>query len=85
MALVAMPGVFGVTFWVSFPTLGPDVAAVEWPGLPSLLITHYAASGVTRLDPASRFRPSLAPFWMTGVLILFVRGLVNWAAARRLR
>ena len=39
VALVAMPVAFGVTFWVSFPTLGPDAAVVAWPGLPSLLIT----------------------------------------------
>ncbi len=80
-----MPVAFGVTFWVSFPTLGPDAAVVAWPGLPSLLITPYWTSGVTRLDSASRFLPWLAPFWMAGVLILYVRGLVNWVAARRLR
>src|SRR6516165_2011692 len=61
------------------PPLGSDPAI---DSATASMLNRIPASFISARSSSPQL---VAPFWMAGVLILYVRGLVNWVAARRLR
>ncbi|MBZ5580264.1 MAG: GWxTD domain-containing protein [Acidobacteriia bacterium] len=86
LAMLALPIVFGVTFWLA---LGEGLS--RYP-----LLTHprfpnpadAPASSAALPLPSNSWTamlPWLTPFWMVGVVLLYLRSMAAWLAAQRLR
>ncbi|MBV8729000.1 MAG: GWxTD domain-containing protein, partial [Acidobacteriia bacterium] len=83
LAMCALLGCFIATFALSAPHAPPPSAADNavrsvWSGG-----LDGAALTATRVRGLAEFFPWLAPFWMAGVLIFYLRHLASWLAARR--
>ena len=85
VALFAMLAAGGVTLAILWPRIHMDAGVLIRSGLPPA--AHAPAPpmpGPPPAPPPDRL-PWLAPFWMAGVLIFYLRTATSWAAAQRLR
>ena len=84
-ALGVMPLVFAITVWWSLP--GAHSHALIGIGqslIPGPLAGPYPRAALPTLPWTSRL-PWLAPLWMAGALLLWMRACIAWGAAQRLQ
>jgi GWxTD domain-containing protein len=85
LALLAMPVAVGITLALTAP--GHPTALL----LPRMDVTDAGPLSMGPLPPRAgpmslqRCLPWVAPFWMAGVLIFYLRSLGSWMVAQRLR
>src|SRR5271165_3682029 len=88
MAMLAIPAAFCVTLAISIPEAFPRFAVT--PGH-SLVDAQSAGSGLNAgfSDPLlNRLQDSMrwfVPFWLTGLVLCYVRSAASWVAVQRLR
>lgn len=84
VALFAMPVAFAITFAISIPAAGSHVVIpVEVPSAAPL-----ASAAPTPLPHPFDFAQSMrwfVPFWIAGVILLYLRTFTAWIAVQRLR
>ena len=86
LALLAMPIAFGFTMAWSLPAT-PVVSVRTAVPLAVVPVPQSAIASAPRswMDGMRETLPWVVPFWMAGVLLCYLRSLVNWLAAQRLR
>jgi GWxTD domain-containing protein len=87
LALLAMVAGFGLTIALSLPShraVGPVPMPVRPIALDPLPVQSGPAAWSWQTTLASCL-PWVAPFWMAGVLVFYLRSLGSWIVAQRLR
>ncbi|HLM99144.1 MAG TPA: M56 family metallopeptidase [Bryobacteraceae bacterium] len=84
-AMLMMLGGFGVTFVRMLPEGAQNATAVKKPAFPGWNIDTSADGGNPSNTVLAEVVPWLAPFWIAGVWIFYLRHVAGWISVSRMR
>ena len=83
-AMLLMLGAFGVTFIRMMPEGVQSATAVKKPPFPAWNVAANADGG-NPSDTMAEIVPWLAPFWIAGVWVFYLRHVAGWISVSRMR
>jgi len=83
-AMLVMLGGFGITFVRMLPE-GPQIRAVKKPAFPAWNVATSADASDASNTVLAEIVPWLAPFWIAGVWIFYLRHVAGWISVSRMR